>query len=83
MLVIRETALKDFEYWCGARAITDHLTDEEFNKIEETLNELYPNGLTATEINDIFWFDDDFICEIIGYQSFEDFYYQRIAKERK
>lgn len=83
MLLIKEEALKNLEYWSGARAITDHLTEEEFDKIEEVLNDLYPNGLTMTEVNDIFWFDDDFICEIIGYPSFEDFYYHRIAKERK
>jgi hypothetical protein len=81
MTIITYEALKNLEYWCGAKAITDYLTDEEFDIIEEELYELYPDGLTMTEINDLFWFDDDFICEIIGYDDFDDFWEKRVINE--
>lgn len=78
MTIITDKSLKELEYWCGAKAITDKLTDEEFDIIEQSLEELYPNGLTMTEINDLFWFDDDFICELIGYDNFDDFCERRV-----
>lgn len=83
MIIITDKALKELEYWCGAKTITDNLTDEEFDIIEESLIELYPEGLTMTEINDLFWFDGDFICEMIGYDDFDDFYEKRVKSERK
>lgn len=60
------------EFWGGARYIADRLTDEEFNRIEEVLMEEYPEGLDETELNDIFWFDEDLVAQCLGYDSFEE-----------
>ena len=72
MIIMKETALKDQEFWGGARYITDRLTDEEFNIIEQGLEEFYPDGIDETELNDIFWFDEDLIASFLGYESFEE-----------
>lgn len=37
--------------------------EEEFNQLIE---ELYPDGLTDTELNDLLWFDDKWIYETLG-----------------
>ena len=71
MKVIEETSLKDFEFWGGAIQTVKYLTDDELDAIEESLNELYPDGMGKTEINDFFWFEDDTIAEWLGYESFE------------
>ena len=34
--------------------------------IEEALEEDYPYGMTEGEVNDLFWFNRDYICNIIG-----------------
>lgn len=72
MKIINEQPLKDFEFWSGARYVADYLTEEEFEAIEESLEEYNPNGLTKTEINDLFWFDVDYIASVLGYENEEE-----------
>lgn len=59
MRIHREENLKDFEFWSGALQVANRLTEREFDIIERELKELYPEGLSETEVNDIFWFDID------------------------
>lgn len=61
-----EKSLKDFDFWSGAVANVKNLTDEEFDTIENYLEE---SGelMTETEINDFFWFEMEFwATEILG-----------------
>lgn len=69
MKIIKEQSLKDFEFWSGAKYVADYLTEEEFEAIEESLEEYNPDGLTETEINDLFWFDVDYIASALGYEN--------------
>ena len=67
MIIKTETNLRDFNAWGGAintkNIILDAGLEEEFAEIIE---ELYPEGLTDTELNDIFWFDGSWILETLG-----------------
>ena len=67
MLIKTETNLRNFEAWAGAietkKIILDAGLEEEF---EMLIDELYPEGLTDTELNDILWFDPDWILEALG-----------------
>ena len=77
MRIYTETRLENFEFWSGAKYLADRLTSEEFDIIEDTLEEVFPDGLSETEINDMFWFDDEFICNCIGYEDIEEFMKER------
>lgn len=66
MKIIQETDLFNFEFWSGAKDLADKLSYQELMEITDVLEDLYPNGLTDTQINDLFWFDGDFICDIIN-----------------
>lgn len=66
MRVISEMRLRDFEFWGGAKDFAAKLTDDELDTIEFEFEGVYPEGMSDTEINDIFWFDKDFICELLG-----------------
>lgn len=72
MKVYVETNLKDFEFWSGAKDTVKYLTEEELDTIEAILEDIYPDGMDETQINDIFWFEDDWVAEMLGYESFED-----------
>ena len=74
MKVYSEKEFENFEFWGGAKDRAEMLTDDEGNMIFDNLEECYPEGLSETEINDFFWFEDDFIATILGYQSFEEIY---------
>lgn len=66
MTIKSERRLRNFGFWSGALDRVNLLTCDELDEIENQLEELYPDGLTETDLNDLFWFDFDFICELIG-----------------
>ena len=72
MKIYRETSLRNFEFWSGARDTVEYLTPGEIDMIESTLEELYPDGMSETEVNDFFWFEDDTIAQWLGYNGFEE-----------
>ena len=67
MKVITETSLERFEAWSGAvdtkNLIISLGLEEEF---ELLIDELYPEGLTDTQLNDLLWFEEDWILETLG-----------------
>lgn len=80
MDIRQEISLKNFDFWSGARDTRSYLTDDEMDTIEDILSDesmWIDNIPTDTEINDLFWFEDDIIAEWLGYENFE-----QIMKER-
>ena len=65
------TNLTTFNFWSGAKAFAEKLTYNELLEIEFHLMELYPDGISETHLNDLFRFEEDFICELIGETSEE------------
>ena len=72
MKICTEINLNNFNTWAGANSTKDELTWEELDILEEALNELYPDGLDETTVNDILWFETDWIAELLGYSDWED-----------
>lgn len=82
MIIKHETSLNNFDTWAGANYTKDALFDYELDYIEEQLIELYPDGLTETEVNDFLWFDRDIIANWLKYETWddlEDAYDERLA----
>lgn len=77
MKVTKELSLSNFDFWGGAKERAEMLTTDELNSIECMIEDLYPDGVDATQINDIFWFDFDWIAQMLGYEDEEDFYNKR------
>lgn len=64
MKITSELNLSNFEFWSGAK---DHkFTYNELQEIESQLEGFNPDGMTETQINDLFWFEDETLCEWIG-----------------
>ena len=72
MKIYTEESLRNFEFWSGAKDTVKYLTDDELDAIEDILTDIYPDGMSETQINDIFWFEDDAIAEWLGYNDFEE-----------
>lgn len=73
MKVYREiSSAYDFEFWSGAKDTAEDLTFAEIDQIFEILEELFPNGADETSINDIFWFERDWIAEMLGYSDYDE-----------
>lgn len=77
-----ENNLRYFEFWGGARDTVFLLFPSELDLIESALEDIFCETVpTETDINDIFWFDTDFIAEILGYEDFETLYKERHLKD--
>lgn len=67
MKVITETGLYRFQTWSGATVTKERIIAEgKEEEFEQLIEELYPDGLTDTELNDLLWFDDKWIYETLG-----------------
>ena len=66
MKIISEIDLSQFNFWSGGKDRADLLTSEQLDQVGEVLEELYPDGMTDTQVNDLFWFDFDTVKEWIG-----------------
>ena len=72
-----EEPLCNFQFWGGAKENANLLTLQELEQIELELSDIYPEGLEDVQINDIFWFDFDFIAQLLGYEDEEEFRKER------
>ena len=73
MKIVEHINLADFDFWGGAVDRAKYLTKEDVEEIECFLEESVPenNLLTSTEVNDFFWFEEDTIAQLLGYEDFE------------
>lgn len=69
MKIISEICLADFEGWSGAEDVLARLDNKEIETLECLLEDLYPDGIDETQLNDILRFDTDWIAEVLGYKS--------------
>ena len=67
MKVYQEISIESFEAWSGAVETKEKIIDAGKEKeFEALVEELFPNGINETELNDLLWFDDDYIFEALG-----------------
>lgn len=67
-----ENSLSNFHFWSGAEDRASILTDDQFEVVEQNMEELAPEGgWSDTAINDFFWFDFDTIAQWLGYRDEE------------
>lgn len=76
MTVKKEMNLVDFRFWGGAVETDALLTWRDLETIEQELV-AFKDEWDATELNDLFWFDRDYIAEILGYMDWESLEYHR------
>ena len=54
-----------FEFWSGAKQ--HKFTYAELQQLDKNLTEFFDEKTpTETEINDLFWFEEEMLCELIG-----------------
>ena len=72
MKIYEEKELKNIKFWGGAVDRVKYLTEADLERIEESLNGLFPDGISEESLNDMFLFNEDFLAEILGFQNFEE-----------
>lgn len=61
------TTLENFQTWSGATDTKEIIIEQDKQReFDILIGDLYPNGLTDTQLNDILWFEDDWVFETLG-----------------
>ncbi len=67
MKISREMNLRNFKAWSGAKDTLNKLIElDKCEELEAILEDIYPNGMDETQLNDILWFEDQWIYETLG-----------------
>jgi hypothetical protein len=67
MKVFTETTLLSFETWSGATETKNRIIAEgKGEEFDQLIEELYPDGIDETLLNDILWFEPDWVFESLG-----------------
>lgn len=73
MQVISETNFENFEPWSGAVSTWERIEEEGLiNQLEFLLEDLYPEGITDTQLNDILWFEEEWLFDMLGIKDNEE-----------
>lgn len=73
MKIYRETSLENFEAWSGAVDTLDRVKEAgKCDELESIIEELYPDGMSETELNDLLWFEPETIYEWLGIEEEEE-----------
>lgn len=73
MRIYKEFDFDSFQPWSGAVDTYNRIQEEGKGAALETiLDELYPDGMTETELNDLLWFEPETIFEWLGIEEEED-----------
>ena len=67
MKIYREESLSNFKFWSGAILNAEEFTLEELDQITAELESLDDgDGYDETEINDLMWFEPEYLASLIG-----------------
>ena len=73
MKIIMETSLERFDAWSGGEDTLDVLREKDLcDQLENALEDIFPDGCTDTELNDLLWFERDTIAEWLGFSDWDD-----------
>ena len=70
MKVYTEISIANFEAWSGAVNTLNRVIEEgKADTLESVLEDLYPDGMDETQLNDILWFEPEWVYEVCGIRS--------------
>lgn len=73
MKVYSEISLRQHDAWSGAKQTKQAIIDAD--KVEEfdaLIEDLYPDGIDETQLNDILWFETDWLFDSLGMNNDEE-----------
>lgn len=67
MIINSEIGIADFDAWSGTMDTKSRIIEEGMEEeFDAMMEELYPEGMTETQLNDILWFESDWIYSTLG-----------------
>jgi hypothetical protein len=73
MIIRNEINLSEFKAWSGAVSTLERIIEEGLcDELEAIIEELYPEGIDETMLNDLLWFDYEIVFEWLGISEEEE-----------
>ncbi len=72
MIITQDINLNDFEFWGPASNNVEALTADQLDELTDLMADEYPDGLTATQLNDIFAYSFEDILAMLDLEYFQD-----------
>ena len=73
MKVVSEVSLWNFEGWSGAEeTIKIIIENDRVEEFEQLIEELFPEGIDETHLNDLLRFEDKWVFEMLGISEEEE-----------
>lgn len=67
MKITSEISIRNFDAWSGAKDTAETIINAgKANEFDSLIEELYPEGIGETELNDILWFDSEWVFNQLG-----------------
>lgn len=67
MRIYADKSLSEFQPWSGAVRTYDRISNAGLlDCLEQILEEEYPDGIDEMELNDLFWFDSEYVLRSCG-----------------
>lgn len=66
MKTYSDISINNFQFWSGAINSRNRFGYKEMEQIEYILEDIYPEGIEDVQLNDIFWFESETLCEWLG-----------------
>ena len=71
--ITRDIELENFQPWSGAVETFNRVYNEDkLDDLAFLLEDIYPDGITDTQLNDILWFEDEWLFEALGISEEEE-----------
>lgn len=62
-----DLSFRHFQAWSGAVDVQKRIIAEgKEEEFEQLIDELYPEGIDETHLNDLLWFDTEWVYEMLG-----------------
>lgn len=73
MKIYKEINLESFEAWGDAIGTLDKVREAgKCDELESIIEELYPDGMSETDFNDLLWFEPETVYEWLGIEEEEE-----------
>lgn len=73
MRIYSDVSFENFEPWSGAVSAHEAICNAgKAEQMEAILEDLYPDGMTDTELNDLLWFEPETIAEWLNLRTQQD-----------
>lgn len=65
--IVDNISISDFEPWSGAVSMRDEIINaDKADDFDFLMEDIYPEGITYTQLNDILWFEQEWLRESLG-----------------